>query len=883
MKLRWKRLLVLILSMVMIVSAFGTVAMADENVESTDPLYEYTDPYVLTYRGDGVPAKYKGYQSFWFSPHRSYYINRETGEEYISWSNILAMYNRNDDELIPAYCLDMLTGGVAGYNYRRLNLEDASYFTARDAGRLRATMLRSFPVIEDVTVIQKMANEWLAENGMGQIVGLTGSEALTATQFIVWALSSNGDGFLEEDAIPYYYTTVPKAGWSSLVMFPMENTKDPDLAADPRNQLVNMYGDATVDENGNNITASNITLLAEYYLNLEPAAPADVVISNASIKDASIAWSVVEPGNYTATVTLNVDATINEDDQLKLTVRYGEKSNTIVLTSSGVQTITLSGLPAEAVNDNLTLEINGHQTAEDVYLFDATENRGSSQSLIAFDKSRLPVHAEVQVGAKMRVLNIFKYGPKADSDQAGTGIQVDIADNKAPLENVEFAIYWVGTAEEVFKAGLDDAVAYYNKLDALTLLDRWIATVKTDAAGHALYNFSANGQPDGVYMVVEKPSSAVDEVADPFFVSIPMTKPDGDGWMYDIYVYPKNDIQDSVEIDKDVTELGNKVDTADVNEDVKWIISGNVPVGMYDNTESGKVYAKKYEISDMLDHRLTYQEDSLQVKLFNKAGEEIVLTADQDYTLVVSDETDADGNATKKLLVSLTEEGIKNVVKNLKNGEEVPQILVEFVAVINTSADLGVEIYNDATVIYTNYAGWTYSDEVDDLPHVHTGGFNILKFDAKESSKHLAGAVFMVARPAEETDAPEDIKTLVVNGGTAEVVYVDFFNTEDMSGNKVSSVTTDDNGEAVVYGLAYGTYYIVETKAPAGYNLLSYPITITVDANSHTEAAVVRVANSNTFRLPETGGIGTAIFTLAGSLMMGGAGVMLVNKKREEE
>ncbi|MBR6527661.1 MAG: LPXTG cell wall anchor domain-containing protein, partial [Lachnospiraceae bacterium] len=129
---------------------------------------------------------------------------------------------------------------------------------------------------------------------------------------------------------------------------------------------------------------------------------------------------------------------------------------------------------------------------------------------------------------------------------------------------------------------------------------------------------------------------------------------------------------------------------------------------------------------------------------------------------------------------------------------------------------------------------------------------------------------------------------------TVYVVYKEFY-VDAACTIKANTITTDENGDALIFGLEAGTYYLVETKAPAGYNLLSYPVQVTLDQTSHHTGDIeatqeieeidrtVYVANSNTFRLPETGGIGTAVFTLVGSLMMGGAGVMLVNKKRDEE
>ena len=77
-----------------------------------------------------------------------------------------------------------------------------------------------------------------------------------------------------------------------------------------------------------------------------------------------------------------------------------------------------------------------------------------------------------------------------------------------------------------------------------------------------------------------------------------------------------------------------------------------------------------------------------------------------------------------------------------------------------------------------------------------------------------------------------------------------------------------ENGEATIYGLAFGTYYLVETQAPEGYNKLSKPQRIEIDENSHTEAGVIIVENTAGAVLPTTGGMGTGIFTVTGNTML---------------
>ena len=179
---------------------------------------------------------------------------------------------------------------------------------------------------------------------------------------------------------------------------------------------------------------------------------------------------------------------------------------------------------------------------------------------------------------------------------------------------------------------------------------------------------------------------------------------------------------------------------------------------------------------------------------------------------------------------------------------------------------------------------------------VYTCGVNLYKYDAKDYNVALAGAKFKLAKVVEEgTTGATQLVTK--EDGVKNVVYVDFY-TEIADGklvedSKVSEVETTADGKAMLYGLVEGTYYLVETKAPvfvdevsgeviAAYDLLSYPVKVTLDEVSHLEANKVAVANSSQFRLPSTGGVGTGLFTMSGSTLIALARAVLIRRKKKE-
>ncbi|WP_320074127.1 pilin N-terminal domain-containing protein [Eubacterium callanderi] len=95
-----------------------------------------------------------------------------------------------------------------------------------------------------------------------------------------------------------------------------------------------------------------------------------------------------------------------------------------------------------------------------------------------------------------------------------------------------------------------------------------LQTVNTGADGSVTIQGNDN-LPMGVYRIEEQENPAVSKMAVPFLVSVPLTNPAGDGWVYNVHVFPKNQTKPGSDIDKFVPELENKHDTADISQSVK--------------------------------------------------------------------------------------------------------------------------------------------------------------------------------------------------------------------------------------------------------------------------------------------------------------------------
>ena len=235
------------------------------------------------------------------------------------------------------------------------------------------------------------------------------------------------------------------------------------------------------------------------------------------------------------------------------------------------------------------------------------------------------------------------------------------------------------------------------------------------------------------------------------------------------------------------------------------------------------------------------------------------------------------------------------------------KLLVEYTATIDSDAVHSEPEYNKT---WLKYGEDNHTEE--DTTKTYTWEVNVYKYANGAEGSPLAGAKFRLLN-ADKTKAATFDANNKLTGWVALAA-------NDNADNGIVTVGTElatpASGKLSYTGFDAGQYYLVETAAPDGYNKITAPVEITITSTETgtgeattrsatiTNAAVItdqkdgsgnalaagdtgydskpytKINNQAGSVLPSTGGSGTTMIYIIGVILLAGAGILLVTRRR---
>ena len=467
---------------------------------------------------------------------------------------------------------------------------------------------------------------------------------------------------------------------------------------------------------------------------------------------------------------------------------------------------------------------------------------------------------------------------------------------------------------------VDSANALITALDGKdTATGEKVAKVLKDAtAGEVTTVANGDTLEDGYYIIIDETELEDNDVANAALLQVA-----GDKVTINVKTdKPKIEKKIDGNKDKDSATTG-LVDTnnGQVNDLVPYVITSTVP----DTTYYDNYYM---EFVDTVS-------SGLDISALDATGD----AAYSDYKVFVDDVA---MDATQYEL-AVNGRNISVKFKNVK-GLDGKVLKLTYNAKINKDAVVGVDGNpNEVILKYTNSPDHSgdgefntddYTSETPkDVVITYLTGIKILKIDANTKDP-LEGAEFQISgtrtvasvvsgkffeeatdgtyyklkNGSYTTDAPTDATTDKYASTTTKYkkTVLDKVVKEETTAVKVSAVSGPD-GTIIFNDLGAGTYTFTEIAAPEGYNKLETPISVTIsftaptgeiktgeeqctwtvegdgaEFDSATGTVTVTIENNSGSTLPSTGGMGTTLFYILGAVLVLGAGVVLISRRRME-
>ena len=330
----------------------------------------------------------------------------------------------------------------------------------------------------------------------------------------------------------------------------------------------------------------------------------------------------------------------------------------------------------------------------------------------------------------------------------------------------------------------------------------------------------------------------------------------------DVVMEEKNEVPTNVKtVQEDSTSAWGATNDADIGQVVN-----------FKSTITAQPGAENYVFHDKMSEGLTLDKASIKVNSVAVTDEQGDDVSGDNYTVSYPSGADSDGCTFE---IAFAQSYLDTIT-------QATTITITYSATLNENAVIaGAGNPNESKLSY-GVADSTTGEPSGTTPPskttTYTWDMDVLKYANGDESKVLKDAKFVLLNSAKDKVAT------IGNGkvtGWAAVPTVAEGATITWPANTV--LTTGDDGKIAIDGLDADTYYLREVEAPAGYNKLAEDkeVTITGATDETTYTTVVtKINNQSGTELPSTGGIGTTIFYIVGGVLVVGAVVLLVTKKR---
>lgn len=405
----------------------------------------------------------------------------------------------------------------------------------------------------------------------------------------------------------------------------------------------------------------------------------------------------------------------------------------------------------------------------------------------------------------------------------------------------------------------------------------------TDSSTQSEGKYTISGLAAGYYLVKDKDNTLINE--DDFYTAYIMEV------VKDVTAQPKGD---KPELKKEIKH----------NEKGTWEVVGDNQIG---DTVEFRTVTTIPDTSAYTEYNYIIH-DTMSVGLTSN------VKSAADVQILVNDT----GNALSADYYTVTANGNSfdlkiNVLKAIADGKmtDGDELYTYYSGVLNEDARIYNEgsQNNEAYLEYSNNPNDTTGKGQTEKSKVYEWTFKMQVNKVNEEKEELTGAKFVLSKAGtlkvadmacNEDGVPTATTDLIALVKEVDGTY-HIATDAEIADSRVVKVYDIDAGSPVIKGLDDNTdYYLYETKAPTGYNLLDGPVQFKITAEYTTDGSALlenyptvkvgtaeastnlstNVINKEGSVLPSTGGMGTTLFYILGGLLVVGAGVVLITRKR---